>query len=108
MAERFLVKCLSKENHETFDDLRRTLFYKFSKELDLERLPPPSSSMSLHIKRAYLQTYIWLHAPFVKSILISPLDYGYERDLDDEEDEEGIIPTIITAALPEYFPQPCK
>ena len=66
------------------------------------------ASISLHIKRAYLQTHISLHAPFVKSISISPLEYGYEKDDDEEEDQEGVIPVVINSALPEDFPKPCK
>ena len=108
IAEKFLAQCISKERHETFDDLRRAMFYKYSKDLNLEKLPPTSSSISLHIKRAYLQTHIWLHAPFVKSISISPLEYGYEKDDDEEEDQEGVIPVVINSALPEDFPKPCK
>ena len=106
IAEKFLAQCISKERHETFDDLRRAMFYKYSKDLNLEKLPPTSSSISLHIKRAYLQTHIWLHAPFVKSISISALEYGYEKDDDEEEDQEGVIPVVINSALPEDFPKP--
>ena len=108
IAERFLARCISKERHETFDDLRREMFYKYSKDLDLEKLPPTSSSIYLHIKRAYLKTHIWLHAPFVKSISISPLDYGYEKDDDEEADQEGVIPIVTNFALSENFPKPFK
>ena len=67
-----------------------------------------SSSISFHIKRAYLQTNIWLYAPFVKSISILPLEYGYEKDDDEEADQEGVIPIVTNFALSENFPKPFK
>ena len=78
MAEKFLVGCISKnENIDAFDNLRNKTYYKKSTEINIEKLPPTSSSIALHIKRAYLQTYIWLHAPFMNNLEIDPLQYGY-------------------------------
>ena len=55
-AEKFLVGCVSKdENIDDFDNLRNKT-YKESTEINIEKLPPTSSSIALHIKRAYLQT----------------------------------------------------
>ena len=57
MAEKFLVGCISKdENIDDFDNLRNKTYYKKSTETNIEKLPPTSSSIVLHIKRAYLQT----------------------------------------------------
>ena len=59
LAENFLVRCICKdENISTFDQPRNMVYYKKSKKLDLERFPPTSSSILLHIKRAYLQLYV--------------------------------------------------
>ena len=85
-AEKFLVRCICRdENIANFDQVRKNVYYKKSKELDLERFPPTSSNILLHIKRAYFQSYVWLHSPFVDSITLGPLDYGYELDCDDDE-----------------------
>ena len=64
-----------------------------------------SSSIALHIKRAYLQTYIWLHAPFMNNLEIDPLQYGYKID---EDDDDETVPMIVHHVLPEDFPMPCK
>ena len=42
------------------------VYYMKSTKSDLERFPPTSSSILLHIKRAYLQLYVWLRSPFAK------------------------------------------
>ena len=57
------------------------------------------------MKRAYLQIYIWLHAPFMNNLEIDPLQYGYEID---EDDDDEIVPTIVDHVLPEDFPMSCK
>ena len=86
LAENFLIGCICKDkNVNTFDQLRHIVYYKKSKELDLEKLPATSSSVLLHIKRACQQTYIWLHSAFVENIEINPLEYGYKLENDDEE-----------------------
>ena len=92
MAEKFIVACVSKdENIDDFDNLLNKTYYKKSTEINIEKLPPTSSSIALHIKRAYLQTYIWLNAPFMNNLEIDPLQYGYEID---EDDDDEIIPTL--------------
>ena len=107
-AEEFLLRCVSKDaTFKTFDDLRNAIYYKKATEVNIEKLPPTSTSIYLHIKRAYLQTYIWLHAPFSAELDIDPLNYGYEIE-DDEDDYDAIIPKIVTDVLPDDFPMPCK
>ena len=104
IAERFLVQCICKdESVTTFDQLRNKIYYRKSQLLDLEKLPPTSTSIMLHIKRAYLQTHVWLHSPFVASITIDPLDYGYQLD-----DEDHLKPIVTDNVLPDDLPQPCK
>ena len=78
-------------NIDDFDNLRNKTYYKKSTEINIEKLPPTSSSIALHIKRAYLQIYIWLHAPFMNNLEIDPLQYGYEID---EDDDDEIVPTL--------------
>ena len=106
MAEKFLVGCVSKdENIDDFDNLQNKTYYKKSTEINIEQLPPTSSSIAFHIKRAYLQIYIWLHAPFMNKLEIDPLQYSYEID---EDDDDEIVPTIVDHVLPEDFPMACK
>jgi hypothetical protein len=102
LAEKFLVRCICKdESVNTFDQLRNMVYYKKSKKMDLERFPPTSSSILLHIKRAYLQSHIWLRSPFVKSVVIDPLEYGYQLD---EDEDEIIRPKLVTNCLPDDLP----
>ena len=86
LTENFLIRCIFKDkNINTFNQLRHMVYYKKSKKLDLKKLPVKSSCVLLHIKRAYQQTYIWLHSAFVESIEINPLEYGHLLENDDEE-----------------------
>ena len=94
-AEKFLVRCICKEeNINKFVRLFNMVYYKKSKKLDLERFPPTSSSILLHIKRTYLQSYVWLSSPFPKSLLIDPLEYGCK--LQEDDDDEVMKPNIMT------------
>ena len=103
LAENFLVRCICKdENINTFDQPRNMVYYKKSKKLDLERFPPTSSSILLHIKRAYLQSHVWLRSPFAKSLVIDPLQYGYKLQEDDDEDDEVMKPNIMVISLRIY------
>ena len=106
LAEKFLVRCVCKdENINTFDHICNMVYYKKSKKVDLERFPPTSSSILLHIKRVYLQSYVWLRSPFAKSLVIDPHEYGYKLQ---EYDDEVMKPNIMTISLPEDLPTPCK
>ena len=98
-AEKFLVRCICKEeNINKFVRLFNMVYYKKSKKLDLERFPPTSSSILLHIKRAYLQSHVWLRSPFAKSLVIDPLEYGYK--LQEDEDDKVMKPNIMTEDPP--------
>ena len=80
------------------------MFHQKSSCLDLERIPPTSNAINLHIHRAYLQAYIWYHAAIDSTINIDPELYGYACDEDD-----NLVPIINDACLlPEEFPLPCK
>ena len=106
LAEKFLVRCICKdENINTFDQLRNMVYYKKSKKLDLERFPPTSSSILLHIKRVYLQSYVWLRSPFAKSLAINPLEYDYKLQKMMMMNNE---PNIMTVSLPEDLSIPCN
>ena len=107
LVERFLVLYICKdEKINTFDHLRNMVYYKKSKTLDLERFPPTSSIVFLRMKRAYLQSYVWLRSPFAKSLVIDPPEYGYK--LQEDEDDKVMKPNIMTISLPEDLPVLCK
>ena len=107
LAEKFLLRCICKdENINTLDQLRNMVYYKKSKKLNLERFPPTSSSILLRIKRAYLQSHVWLRFPFAKSLVIDPLQYGYK--LQEDDDDEVMKPNIMKISLPEDIPIPYK
>ena len=102
-AEKFLLLCVTKHNVDTFDELRFIVFHEKFQEFDIEKFPPTSASIRQHILRAYLQCYIWLHAPFVQNIELDPLDYGYTLD-----DDGNLLPTLSTELpIPDDFPSPC-
>ena len=105
MAERFLVRCISKNKEiTTFDDLRFEMFHQKSFSLDLEKLPPTSNSIKLHIRMAYLQSYLWYHAPLDNMMDLNPELYGYRRNNDDDH-----LLYIISDKMrvPKCFPIPC-
>ena len=105
LAEKFLVECISKSSERyNFDDIRFEMYHQKSFQLDSEKLPPTSSSIHIHIKWAFLQSYHWLHAKFVESIEINHEDYGYELT-----EEDMLVPTITTEdVIPDDFPVPCS
>ena len=106
MAKKFINGCISKDKDiDNCDDLLRKTCYKKSTVISIEKLPPTSSSIALHIKRAYLQTYIRLRAPFIKNLEINPMQYEYKVNQDDEDE---IVPTAVNHVLPKDFPMPCK
>ena len=78
------------------------VYCKKSKKLDLERYPLTPSSTLLHIKRASLQSHVWLRSPFAKSLVIDPLQYGYKLQEDDDEDDEVMKPNIMVISLRIY------
>ena len=63
-AEKFLLKCITKHAVDTFNQLRFIVYHEKHQQFDIERFPTTSDSIRQHILRAYLQCYIWLHAPF--------------------------------------------
>ena len=105
LAEKFLVECISKgSERNNFDDICFEMYHQKSLQLYLEKLPWTLSSIHIHIKRAFLQCYLWLHAPFVESIEINPEDYGHELT-----EEDMLVSTITTEdIIPDDFPVLCS
>ena len=102
-AERFLLKCVSKLDVATFDELRFMVYHEKHLSFDIERFPPTSDSIRQHIMRAYFQCHKWLRSPFVENIDLDPLDFGYCID-----EDENMVPIISTKpSIPSDFPHPC-
>ena len=102
-VEKFLVGCISiKSDAETFDELRYKLYHSNCVKFDLEKLPPTSTSIGKHIKRAYYQYCVYINAAFLPNIDVDPLRYGYllkdGKFLHDTKCQE----------LPDDFPIPCS
>ena len=111
-AELFLLRCLSKkEDIGTFDALRSMIYHTNSQQLNLEKLPCTSNSLTLHIKRAYFQCYLWYYSPIEMRFDIDPVDYGYKiSDTVSEAENDYVLEPVVTNVniLPEDFSQPCS
>ena len=102
-AEKFLLKCLApKSKAHNFDQYRYETYHR-DLQFNIEKFPPTSNSIEQHIKRAYFQCHLWLHAPFVKDISTDPVTYGYTLDKC-----ELLIPfTLGQLQNLDDFPSPC-
>ena len=103
-AEKFLLKCITKHDVDTFDELRFIVYHEKYLEFDTEHFPPTSDNIRQHILRAYLQCYIWLHFAFLGNNDLDPLEYGYIST-----EDRNIVPIISNKpSIPCNFPQPCN
>lgn len=83
-AEQFLVKVLSKkyESCTSFNELR-VKFYHHSQTKRFVDLPCSSDAIQQNIRRAYLQTRLWLEAPYLNAAeRLDPTEYGYDSHPD--------------------------
>ena len=104
-AEKFLVDCVSTSDKvDTFDELRFQKYHKKNFQLDFEKLPCTSKCIRLHIRRAYLQCYRWIHVASMENIDLSPIDYGYSVD----EDHHLVHEILDGDTIPSDFPSPCN
>ena len=104
-SELFLVSCVSKNTRLTnFDELREEIYHNKSFKLDIEKLPPTSNSIKLHIRRAYLQAYLWYRAPFEKVLDLDPTEFCYARN----DDDHFYAVVTIKKNVPEDFSLPCN
>ena len=55
---KFLLKCITKHDVDTCDELRFIVYDEKYLKLDNERFPRPSDNIRQHILRSYLQCYI--------------------------------------------------
>ena len=83
---------------------RYEVYHNKAGSLDLEKFLPTSTSITLYIRRAYLQAYLWYHCVFTESVDINPEDFDYLRN-----ENKQLIPEIINnSSIPESFPKPSK
>ena len=57
-AGKFLLKCITKHDVDTFDELHFIVYHEKYLKFGIECFPPPSDNRRQHILRAYLQCYI--------------------------------------------------
>ena len=97
------LRCVTKHEIDTFDDLRYLVYHEKYQEFDIDRFPPTSDSIRQHILRAYLQSYKWVYCPVLENISLEPLKYGYWVD-----QHGNLVPIISTKpSIPHNFPLPC-
>ena len=76
-AAKFLLKCITKHDVDTFDELRFIVYHEKYLEFDIERFPPTSDNIRQHILRAHIcsvlygytllfwKTLTWIHLNMV-------------------------------------------
>ena len=103
-AEKFLLRCICTNQHvSTFDDLMVEIYHKNSLKFDIKRFPSSSNAVREHIKRAYIQCYIWINASNIETIELDPINYGCRLN---DRDLEPVI--VSKPPIPNDFPEPCK
>ena len=83
--------------HQDLNLLEIHTIFIFVSMFDLEKLPPTSAFLTLHIRRVYLQAHLWYHCVFTKSVNIEPEDFGYPRN----ENEQLILHITHNYSKPE-------
>ena len=76
-AEQFLVNTMGGVKVDSLDKLRYHQYHHKGSKNNFEKLAPTSSSIQLHIKRAYLQSYQWINATNAIMVPLNPTDFGY-------------------------------
>ena len=102
MAEQFLSNVLKKNgNHKSFDELRVAL-YNFSNDKSHWNLPPTSTALVPHIKRAFYNTYCLTHIVEGTFITIDPLLYGFVMT------DSLLLPERLLNELSDHWTVKCK
>ncbi|KAG1679765.1 Mitogen-activated protein kinase 15 [Nymphon striatum] len=84
------------------DQIRYFQYHHKGIKNNFEELAPTSSSIAVHIKRAYLQCYQWINATYMNIQTLNPLDHGYELQ------DDLLVPTVVSEpTIPGDFPHPC-
>ena len=105
-AEEFLVKVKRKNSDCTTFNQLRAWFYTHADRFSVEDLPATSSSIQLHILRAFYIVYTHTHCLDRDAFKLDPLLFGYE------EQDDLLMPAKVKILLPppeEFVPNcTCK
>ena len=104
-AGKFILKCITKHDVGTFDELHFIVYHQKYLEFDIECFPPTSYNIRQQTSdtlRTYLQCYIWLHSAFLENIELDPLENDHRLT-----EESNLFPMKLTKpSVPNNFPQP--
>ena len=101
-AEKFLASAIDGSKFDTMDEVQYFQYHHKGIKNNFEKLAPMSSSIALHIKRAYQQCYRWVNATYSNIQILSQLDNGYELQ------DELLVPTAVSEPIIlDDFPHPC-
>jgi len=106
-AEQFLINVSTKKYRScsTFNELRAKLYHHQSNDKRFVDLPCASITLHNNIRRAFLQTKLWLDSPFLNATdTMEFQDYGYVCLLN----ENMILPKLDDDIKPADVPEPCK
>ena len=105
-AETFLINCIDKSKSKNFDELRMIIYNTYSKKLDLNKMPCSSIALREHIKRAYIQTNLWITSTErSRQIIEDRASYGWTLSV------TTLVPTLLPQGLlarPANLPEPCR
>jgi len=88
-AEKFLPNAIGGSEFDTMYKIRCFQYHQKGIKNDFVKLAPTSSSIALHIKRAYLQCYRWVYATDANVHILNAVDHGYELQ------DELLVPTAV-------------
>ena len=106
-AEQFLVRLISKTGPppDTFDELRIKL-YRQARQKSFIELPCSSNEIRQNIRRAYMQTRMWLESHLRNAAeTLDPELYGYFHNMEDNTIEPQLF---VHPSRPSDVPDPCK
>ena len=107
-AEQFLINVVTKKYRycSTFDELRAKLYHHQSNNKRFVDLPYSSMTLHNNIRRAFLQTKLWLDSPFLNATdTMDFQDYGYVCHIN----ESMILPKLSDDEVyPLDVPKSCK
>ena len=106
-AEEFLVRVVASKKIKqcsAFDDLRTKMYFD-SRSNRIIELPCTSRAIRQNIKRAFLQTRLWINAPYLNQLEFSdPTDFGFQLNLN----TLSFDPIMFDGyQVPPNVPEPC-
>lgn len=107
-AEQFLVNVIMRSDLaecKTFDEIRLQSYLHMKKKKFVD-LPCSSNAIQQNIKRAYMQTKLWIEAPFGNAgAFMDPKQYGFIY----KEESDCLDPILFDGICrPQDVPEPCR